>query len=115
MTIYVKPILWFERYVVLACDGNCKKAWGINGRPKVDFDPDEPDYHAFLADGELGDAPDDPGTWEGGHGKPRDPAEMNKWCAWECERSGIFEPCEKVELSDFSVRVYNQPTKHGVE
>jgi hypothetical protein len=115
MSIYAKHILWFEHHVVLACDGNCKKAWGINCRPKIDFDPYDPDDYAFLADNELGDAPVDPGTWEGGHGKPSGPHEMNKWCARECERSGIFEPCEAVELSDYSVRVYNMPTKHGVE
>ena len=111
--VYVKPILWFDRYVVLACDGNCGKAWGINSRPKVEFDPDEPDDVAWLADGELGDAPAEPGTWEGGHGKPSNPDGMNKWCARECERSGIFEPCKPVSLPDYSTRHYNQPWKHN--
>jgi hypothetical protein len=64
VSIYVKPILWFDRHVVLACDGNCGKAWGINGRPRIDFDPGEPDDYAYLADGELGNAPLNPA-----HGK----------------------------------------------
>lgn len=110
--IHRKQILWFDRHVTLACDGQCGKAWGINSRPKVEFDPDEPDDVAWLADSELGDAPEQPGTWEGGHGKPSGPHEMNKWCARECERSGIFEQDEPISLSDYSVRYYNQPWKH---
>jgi hypothetical protein len=110
--IHQKQILWFGRHVTLACDGQCKKAWGINMRPKVEFDPNEPDDVAWLADGELGDAPDQPGTWEGGHGKPWGPQHMNKWCARECERSGIFEFGEPIVLTDYSMRHYNQPWKH---
>lgn len=108
----IKQILWFGRHVTLACDGKCDKAWGINNRPRIDFDPDEPDDHAYLADHELGDAPTQPGTWEGGHGKPRDSSQMNKWCARECERSGIFEDGEAIKLHDFSTRLFNQPWKH---
>jgi len=110
--IYVKPILWFENYVVLACDGNCGKAWGICNRPTIDFDPSDPDDCAFLADGELDDAPADPGTYEGGHAKPKDPSQMNKWCARECERSAITDPCKPINLPDHSTRLYNQPWKH---
>src|SRR5258705_8981258 len=102
--IYQKQILWFDRHVTLACDGMCGKAGGISSRPKVEFDANEPDDYAFLADGELGDAPDQPGTWEGGHGKPWGPDHMNKWCARECERSGIFERGEPINLADYSVR-----------
>jgi hypothetical protein len=70
---------------------------------------DEEDY-AFLADGELGEAPADPGTAEGGHGKPRAPGErLNKWCCRECERSVKVEPGEDFELPDFTRRVYNLP------
>lgn len=115
MSIHTKQILWFDRQVTLACDGKCGKAWGLNNRPKVEFDPDEPDDVAWLVDSELGDAPTQPGTWEGGHGKPSGPHEMNKWCARECERSGIFEAGEPVALTDYSARHYNQPWKHTEE
>lgn len=58
--------------VWIACDGDCAHAWGINWRgPK----------------GET--APNDTGTYEGGHGKPTD-KRHNKWCARECERSAIL-------------------------
>lgn len=112
MSIYTKEILWFDRYVTLACDGQCGKAWGICNRPKVDFDPNEPDDYAYLADHELGEAPDNTGTWEGGWGKPRGPDKMNKWCARECERSGLFEAGEEIAISDYTKRLYNMPSKH---
>jgi hypothetical protein len=110
--IHQKQILWFGGHVTLACDGQCKKAWGISTRPKVEFDPDEPDDIAWLADLELGDAPDQPGTWEGGHSKPFGPEHMNKWCARECERSGMFDDGQPIVLTDYSVRVYNMPGRH---
>ena len=110
--IHQKQILWFDRHVTFACDGQCTKAWGLNNRPKVEFDPDEPDDVAWLADSELGEAPVQPGTWEGGHGMPNGPHDMNKLCARECERSGIFEVGEPVVLTDYSRRNYNQPWKH---
>ena len=112
--MHTKQIVWFERQVTLACDGNCSKAWGVSVRPKESFDKDEPDDFAFLADAELGEAPDDPGTREGGHMKPAGPRHMNKWCSRECERSGIFEAGVQVEVRDFSRRRYNQPWKHTV-
>ena len=77
------------------------------------FNPDgDPDDTAYLADGELGDAPADPGTYEGECAKPTDyddPTRQNKWCCRECERSRIYDAGAVVELSDFSRRVYNQP------
>lgn len=67
-----KTIMWFGRSAKLFCDGLCGQAWGINWT------------------GEKGEtAPDDPGTYEGGHGK--DAGSLNKWCARECERSNISE------------------------
>lgn len=37
-----KRILFCGRQQILACDGRCDKAWGINGRPRHYFgDPDE--------------------------------------------------------------------------
>jgi hypothetical protein len=96
---------------VLACDGNCTKAWGINGRAKVRLGSDEDDV-AWLADDELGNAPADPGTYEGGHGKPDGPRAMNKWCARECERSDLAGGLEKIKLPDWTRRILNQPWKH---
>lgn len=76
----------------VVCDRQCNKAWGINTRPRVQLSDDEDDY-AFLADGELGDAPIDPGTYEGQDGKPESPNEFpNRWCVRECERSSMSEP-----------------------
>jgi len=104
-------IQWFGRTVTLACDGKCNKAWGHNNRPKIRFDNDDWDDIAYLADDELGDAPEDPGTYEGFQAKPIN-KKHNKWCACECERSVICEVGEALELPDFSQRRYNQPWKH---
>jgi hypothetical protein len=93
-----KSSFWFG---TLTCDGNCAKAWGINTRPRTQFS-DDPDDYEFHADGELGDAPTNPGTYEGGEGKA--PLSLNKWCARECERSTIGNK----RLPDFSRRVYNK-------
>jgi hypothetical protein len=111
--MHTKQIRWFGSEVTLACDGKCTKAWGLNCRPKVELDPSDPDDVAWLADDELGDAPQDPGTYEGGHAKPEGPHEMNKWCARECERSEIFDEGKEVTARDFSQRMYNQPWKHA--
>lgn len=121
-----KNIVYFGKPCVLACDANCQKAWGINNRPRIyltdptltvypidrqhypDDENIDPDDTAMLADGELGDAPIDPGTYEGDHGKPFDESDMlNKWCARECERSDIADFLDDIELRDFSQRVYN--------
>ncbi len=100
---------------VLCCDGNCSKAWGINTRSKIQLS-DDVDDTVYLADDELGTAPEDPGTGEGGHAKPRNESErLNKWCARECERSMIVPTAEfsdNLELRDFSRRVYNMPWLH---
>jgi len=112
-----KKINWFGTECTLACDGLCNKAWGVNHRPREYFDPNEPDDMALHADGELGEAPEDPGTYEGGFAKP-DPSQvgagegMNKWCSRECERSTIAKPGEPIQLRDLTQRLYNQPWKH---
>lgn len=82
---------------LLVCDGTCEKAWGINARPRHQYDPENEDDYAFLADGELGYAPANPGTSEGGYFKPVDRTH-NKWCCRECER------CTMVEIKDFGRR-----------
>lgn len=114
---YSKQITYFGEQVVIACDGKCHKAWGINNRERIRFD-DEDDY-AYLADDEVGVAPEDPGTYEGCDGKPdmwsTDSQKMNRWCARECERRSWHKPGEPIVLRDFSVRRYNQPSKHVME
>jgi len=78
--------------VLLVCDEKCNKAWGISSREKFWFSEDEDDDYEFLADPELGDAPEDPGSYEGGEGKPVDLNDRhNKWCARECERSALID------------------------
>ena len=105
-----KQILYFGQQRLLASDGRCDKAWGINSRPRVQLSATNEDDYAFLADGELGESPADPGTAEGGHRKPRTPRErLNKWCCRECERSQMVEPGEDFDLPDFTRRVYNLP------
>lgn len=102
----------FGKRRIVACDGRCEKAWGINSRPRVRFD--DADDYAFLSDGELGEAPCDPLTYEGGHAKPQiTHDQLNKWCVRECERSRLFEIGETVYAEDFSRRVYNQPSNHS--
>jgi hypothetical protein len=93
--------------IAIACDARCDKAWGINLRPRVVLSA-EPGDSAFLTDGELGEAPADPGTYEGGHGKPRRPQDrLNKWCFRECERCAEAPTLDDISLPDFSVRLYN--------
>lgn len=110
-----KRIVIYGRDVVLACDAQCSKAWGNTQRPKEILDPNNSDDYAFLADHELGEAPQDPGTYEGGDAKPISPENMNKWCARECERSGTFENAQEIQLSDFSKRVFNIHSKNSSE
>lgn len=109
--IRTKAITWFDQQMVLACDGKCNKAWGVMSRPDLSLS-DDPDDIVMLADGELGEAPKDPGTYEGGFAKPSSPDDMNRWCARECERSEIADTVDKLRLPDFSVRVFNKPWLH---
>lgn len=108
--------------MALGCDARCDKAWGISNRPQVQLSDDDDDI-AYLADDEVGTAPTDPGTYEGGHAKPRTPEDrLNKWCARECERSASSDPFLVqrdpgrysliATLPDFSRRRFNQPWKH---
>lgn len=109
-----KAITYFGKPCAVACDAQCSKAWGINSRPRINFD-DNDDF-AYYADHELGIAPADPDTYEGGQGKPEHPDErLNKWCVRECERSRLGELGELIVLDDFSKRLYNQPHKHTAE
>jgi len=93
---FTKNIRAYGLPMVLTCDGQCNKAWGRNSRPRTDNSWDS----LPLLDGELGDAPPNPGTYEGGDGKPSgvpltDSSLMNKWCFRECERSTFYEEGEE--------------------
>jgi len=102
-----KQIIFFGNILILSCDKKCHKAWGINNRRRRELSEDEDDFEWF-SDDELGDAPIDPGTYEGGHSKPYHASDLlNKWCARECERSVMAKPCENFELKDFSKRIKN--------
>ena len=105
-----KIIQYFDQPCKVACDEKCEKAWGINNRPRVQLS-DDPDDYAFLSDDELGEVPIDPGTYEGGHGKPIFKAGIpNEWCVREFERCFKSRPGEYEKqpiLPDFSKRRYN--------
>jgi len=96
---------------VMMCDGRCDKAWGMNSRPSEDLDPNNPDDFVWLSDSELGEAPECPGTSEGGEYKPQKPEfRLNKWCYRECERSREAKlNAEPISPRDWSKRVYNIP------
>lgn len=102
-----KLITYFGQQAKVACDEQCHKAWGVTSRPKEQLSDDEDDY-AFLADDELGIAPIDPKTYEGGEGKPRSKESIpNKWCVRECERCVMSKPNEshlELKLRDLSKR-----------
>ena len=105
-----KIIEYFGEPCILICDGNCRKAWGINRRPHT-FNSDNPDDYVFIADSKIGDAPDDPGTYEGGDAKPLfRAARLNKWCARECERGTVVDNNEEFELRDLEHPKPNIPT-----
>lgn len=98
-------VTYFGQRVIVSCDGKCNKAWGIQNRPRIYLkgeDVDGDDY-VSLADDELGEAPADPGTYEGDQAKP--PSALyfpNKWCVRECERCYMDG-----RGSDHTKRVYN--------
>jgi hypothetical protein len=114
MTILKTEIIYFGKRCTAVCDRNCSKAFGINNRPSIRNETNDDDI-IWLADHEVPDAPDDPGTYEGGHGKPFHPDRHNKWCVRECERSSITDPGEKLSIPDFSQRRYNCPSLHGLK
>lgn len=116
MSGYVKLIQYFGSPAAVACDAKCEKAWGINSRPREQLSKTNEDDYAFLADDELGIAPLDPGTYEGGDAKPLpyNDDKLNKWCVRECERCAMYGHIEKTkgpvaQLPDFSKRQFNIP------
>jgi len=113
-----KRILMYNEQQILACDGRCDKAWGINGRPKRELS-DHPDDYVYIGDDDLGTAPPPGqtiGVSEGGHVKPSavalteaDSELMNKWCARECERSKFFKSDQLVLESSLPNRRHPAP------
>ncbi len=108
-------VKYFDQPMKANCDGNCSKAWGINTRPRVQLSDNIDDY-AFLADGELGEAPANPGTAEGRHVKPPNASFFpNNWCIRGCERCNRSNPDEwdkPLPVKSFEKRVYNIPGRH---
>ena len=106
-----KLITYCGQPAKVGCDEKCEKAWGLNSRPKVQLSEDDYDDYYFLADDELGIAPVNPGTYEGGCAKPTSKSEIpNKWCVRECERCEMSNPNQShlpLKLPDFSKRNYN--------
>lgn len=105
-----KIITYMGQAAKVACDEKCNKAWGINNRPYNQLSEADDDTE-LLSDDELGEAPEDPGTYEGGHAKPINKQGIpNKWCVRECERCVMSNPGEShlpLELKDFSIRRRN--------
>ncbi len=107
-----KEIVYFGQSCVTACDEQCHKAWGINNRPRRMLSDGDPDDYVYLADHEVGFAPVDPGTYEGGHAKPRrDDERPNKWCVRECERSALVDKGKPLVLPDFDSPRPNIPRR----
>lgn len=103
-------IMFYGCEAQIVCDRRCDKAWGVNSRPHVHLSGCAFDF-VFLADGELRDAPDDPGTRVVGESKPLSPDHFpSLWCLHECERSALSLVCGLPNLPmplDFSRRIAN--------
>lgn len=100
----------FGKPVNFVCDGNCRKAFGTDLRPKIQWSRD-PDDVTWLADHEiLFDAPTDTGRTEGGEGKPAEPPERHgKWCVRACERCSTHDGSnEDRPAHDWSKRLDNR-------
>lgn len=136
MSVLITRGLYFGGDMIMVCDRQCDKAWG-EIRPRVyvqdpeqkvyGYDENNEDWEmypdnevldidnwAYLADSELGIAPDSNGVWEGGDGKPEAPVtKHNKWCARNCERCEMIflkdlPTGESAEGNDLSKRFYNK-------
>lgn len=108
-----KQITFVGQPAVILCDGKCEKAWGSSNRPKIVIPDGDDDDYFYIPDGELGTAPEDPGAYEGFHGKPHPsegPDRMNNWYTRECERSTFLNP--RIDVfeppKNFDRRVYNR-------
>jgi hypothetical protein len=108
-----KTIQYFNQQLRAVCDENCSKAWGWNTRPKST----DKIKVAILSDEQLAmnEAPQDPGTSEGGEKKPVLVAQApTKWCIRECERCILVDPSNKWTIRELyeakrSFLVYAHP------
>lgn len=89
------------------------KIFGLNDEsiyPDTEVDYDENNW-VWCSDDELGEAPEDPGTYESGDAKPiKGDYIPNKWCVRGCERcemSDFGNPDMILKLRDFSKRISN--------
>lgn len=110
---------WLGQSAVIACDGNCAKAWGRSQRNKIILS-DSPGDNLFFADGELGIAPASPIAYVGMGNKPTDLSQFpTKWCESECERSVVKAEDDQADLiadmPDWSVRRFAMPWMHERE
>ena len=77
-----RRILYYGKSRLLFCDARCDEAYG---------------RHWPINKEKSWPAPEDPGTYEGVDGKPRElGARLNRWCARECERSHFAEVGEGI-------------------
>jgi len=80
----ISRILAYGQPFIILCDARCNKAWGRDLRSKVVRSNAEDDWE-YMADVELGEAPERTGNTEGDDDKPRD-KKHNRWCFRQCER-----------------------------
>ncbi len=112
-----RSIIYFGQQAFIACDEKCNKAWGLVSRPRNILNDDADDYE-LLADDELGEAPEDPETYEGGIGKPiGNEPKLNKWCTRECERCAIDSTLSGAltKIPDYSKRIKNRRKNYEKE
>ncbi len=110
MNINIDFITYCGQKAKVSCDKKCNKAWGRNNRPVQQISKNEDDFY-YLPDNELGEAPKNPGSYEGGDAKPISLNEFpNKWCVRECERCAMSSPGKwnlPLQLKNFSKPFYN--------
>ena len=118
MIAHVRLVKYFGTPLAFGCDGKCKKAWGLNSRPKVMLGADiggDIDDFVYKADCDIGTAPQDPGTYEGAdlEAKPLPHEEkLNRWCLRECERSTSCDMGELLVLPDWDNPTPNFGSRH---
>lgn len=115
-----KDIIFFGDQCTVACDGRCDKAWGIQGRPRHRFQPEDvdPDDYVYIGDDALGTAPPPYQTEiisEGLNIKPSavahsDGTLLNRWCTRQCERSAIVDRGDPVVVPDMRTPAWNKPS-----
>jgi len=121
----MKPLITYGFFsgvpVVFVCDRKCNKAWGQNLRQRRQIAENDiclqrllvgayhaEDFWELVPDGELGEAPEKPGSYEGVDAKPLPPVDShNRWCVRECERCETYEPGEPLYVHNFDKPVPN--------